>query len=410
MTWIPESAVYYSDTFNIDAFGRLRVSQLTTQFDGKQLHDALPLYYDVEEIGTGAAAHSTTNAESTFTTAASSDAVVMQTKQRFNYMTGKSALGMQTFRNFNHETNIIKRVGYFTSNTATPFASDYDGFYLESDGTNINFVISKGGTANTIAQSSWNGDKVDGTGASGVDLDLGTETGNLLLWYQYEWLGIGSISMGFVVNNIFIQCHREDHILGDGVYMQSPNQCLRAEIRQTGAGSGTLRYICSTFNIEGALDSLGKILSDNLGTSTVNANTVGTNYALLGIRLIKAKVDTLVDVIDYSILATTSDNQLVQLWLNPTVAGTFTYSAVTNSSVAIAKGDTSGNPSTNTVTGGTLLYSDYINSQQGFNIQVQNAIRLGMSIAGTLDELVLTTTPLTANSDVTASIKWRELS
>jgi len=155
----------YDDTFNIDAFGRLRVSQLTTQFDGKQLHDALPLYYDVEEIGTGTAVHSTTNAESTLSTSASSDAVIIQTKQRFNYMTGKSALGFMTFRNFNLQTSIIKRVGYFNSNNSTPFNSDLDGFYLESNAltSTIDFVIAKGGTKNTINQSDWNMDKMDGT-------------------------------------------------------------------------------------------------------------------------------------------------------------------------------------------------------------------------------------------------------
>ena len=102
MSYVPHSTIEFGDSFNIDAFGRLRVSELTTQFDGKQLHDALPLFYDVEEIATGNAAHSKTNAESTLTTAASADAVICQTKQRFNYMTGKSALGMQTFRNFDH--------------------------------------------------------------------------------------------------------------------------------------------------------------------------------------------------------------------------------------------------------------------------------------------------------------------
>lgn len=400
----------YDDTFNIDAFGRLRVSQLTTQFDGKQLHDALPFYYDSERIGTGNIAHSTANAESTLTTAANSDAVVFQTKQRFNYMTGKSALGMQTFRNFNHETNITKRIGYFNSTTSTPFADTMDGFYLETTGTVINFVIAKAGTKNTIAQSSWNLDKVDGTGTSNVNLSLGTETGNLLMWWQFEWLGVGAVTFGFVNNGAFIPCHRVDHILGDAVYIKSPNHSLRGEIRQSGVGSGTFRIICSTFNVEGSLEPLGKILSDNLGTGTINANTVGTKYALLGIRLATAKVDTLVDILDYSLLTTTLDNQLVELWLNPTVAGTFTYNAVTNSSVEIAKGDVAGNPSTNTVTGGTLLYSDYISTQQSFNIQVQNAIRLGMTIAGVQDTLVLTTSPLTSNSDVTASIKWRELS
>lgn len=400
----------YDDTFNIDAFGRLRVSELTTQFDGKQLHDGLPLYYDTEVIGTGAVAYSTTNAESSLTTAATSDAAIMQTKQRFNYMTGKSALGMQTFRNFHHQSNVTKRIGYFNSNTTTPFNSNLDGFYLETDGTDISFVISKNGTKNTIKQTNWNIDKVDGTGASEVDLDLGVETGNLLIWYNFEWLGVGAITFGFICNNQYIQCHREDHVLSDGVYMQSPNHSLRAEIRQSGAGSGVFNYICSTFNTEGAINPLGKILSSNLATSTVNANSVGTNYALIGIRLNSSKVDTLVDVLDYSVLSITADNQLIQLWLNPTVAGTFTYNSITNSSVSVAKGDTSGNPSANTVTGGTLLYSDYISSQQSFNISVQNAIRLGMSIDGTLDTIVLTTTPLTSNSDVTASIKWRELS
>lgn len=410
MSYFEKFKVSYDDTFNIDAFGRLRVSELTTQFDGKQLHDGLPLYYDTEVIGTGAVAHSTANAESSLTTAATSDAAIMQTKQRFNYMTGKSALGMQTFRNFHHQSNVTKRIGYFNSNTTTPFNSNLDGFYLETDGTDISFVISKNGTKNTIKQTNWNIDKVDGTGASDVDLSLGVETGNLLFWWQFEWLGVGAVTFGFVCNNNFISCHREDHVLSDGVYMQSPNHSLRAEIRQSGVGSGVFNYICSTFNTEGTINPLGKILSSNLATSTVNANSVGTNYALLGIRLNSSKVDTLVDVLDYSVLSITADNQLIQLWLNPTVAGTFTYNSVTNSSVQVAKGDTAGNPSANTVTGGTLLYSDYISSQQSFNISVQNAIRLGMAIDGTLDTIVLTTTPITSNSDVTASIKWRELS
>lgn len=410
MSYIPESLVSFGDSFNIDSFGRLRVSELNTQFDGKQLHDALPLYYDSETIGTGAIAHSTSNAESTLTTAASSDAVILQTKQRFNYMTGKSALGLMTLRNFNHETNVTKRVGYFNSNTTTPFASSYDGFYLESNGTNINFVISKSGTANSIVQSSWNGDKMDGTGNSGIDLDLGTETGNLLFWWQFEWLGVGAVEFGFVYNGAFYTCHREDHILSDGVYMSSPNHSLRYEIRQSGAGSGTFRAICSTFSTEGSINKLGRILSDNLGINYVNANSTGSKYALLGIRLNSSKTDTLVDIIDYSILSITADNQLIEVWLNPTVAGTFTYNSVTNSSIQVAKGDTSGNPSTNTVSGGTLLYSSYIASQEAANQVVENALRLGMAIDGTLDEIVITCNPLTSNSDVTASISWRELS
>ena len=119
-----------------------------------------------------------------------------------------------------------------------------------------------------------------------------------------------------------------------------------------------------------------------------------------------AKIDTLIDLIDFSVLATTNDNQLVEVWLNPTVTGTFTYNNVINSSVQIAKGASGG---TNTVSGGTLLFSKYVSAQDATPVEVENAIRLGMTLAGVQDEIVITTEPLTANSDVLASLSWREL-
>ena len=252
---------------NLDAFGRLRVSELSTQIDAKQLHDSLPLFYDQAEIdggGTTSIVHNSAGAETTMTLAgdAFNQVCIMQTKQRFNYNTGKSALGFMTFRNFHNETGVAKRVGYYNSSIVSPYTSTFDGFYLEADGTNINFVISKNGTNNTIAQSTWNGDRLNGAGGqfnqSGIDLDLGTDTGNLLLWYQFEWLGVGSVAFGFIYNGEFYVCHEEDHIGEDGVYMASPNHSLRYEIRSTGANSGSLTTICATFNTEGSRESIGK--------------------------------------------------------------------------------------------------------------------------------------------------------
>jgi hypothetical protein len=192
--------------------------------------------------------------------------------------------------------------------------------------------------------------------------------------------------------------------------MSSPNQPLRWEIRQTGAGTGQLQVICASVNSEGSINLLGKIFSENLGVASIAANTVGTRYALLGMRLDPNEADTLVDLLDFSVLASTADNQLLEVWLNPTVAGTFTYNTITNSTVQIAKGDTVGNPSTTTVTGGTLLFSRYISQQSATEIEIDNALRLGMTIAGVSDTIVLTTTPLTSNSNVFGTLTWRELS
>lgn len=396
--------IQWQDTGNIDAFGRARVSQVTTQFDAKQLHDNLPLFIDEETIGTGAAAHSTTEARSQLTTAATSDVVILQTKQRFNYQSGKSQLVFMTFDNFQAETNITKRIGYFSSSTSTPFTADLDGLFLESDG-DVSINIYKSGTlTEQTDQSSWNIDPLDGSGESGITVDW---QDSQILIIDFEWLGVGRVRWGLVIDGLIVYFHESNHANStSGVYMSSPNQPLRWELRQSGAGSGTFNVICSSVNSEGSLNKLGKILSENLGTTHVNANSTSNKYALLGLRLQTAKVDTLVDLINYSILSTTSDDQLIEVWLNPTVAGTFTFNSVTNSSVQVAKGAADGS---NTVTGGTLLYSRYITAQDATPVNLQSSIRLGMAIDGTLDEIVITCNPLSNNSDVLASIDWREL-
>lgn len=409
MSYIGDSlGVFFTDSGNIDAFGRLRVSQISSQLDLKQLHDQLPLFYDTEVIGTGTANHSTTSASTVLTTAATSDAAIIQSKQFGNYQSGKSQQVLATFSGFAHDENVTKRIGYFTNRTATtPFDSNKDGLWLESDGNNYKAVMSLNGVSTAVNQSSWNIDKMNGTGQSGININWDLTQ---ILIIDFEWLGVGRVRFGLVVDGLIYYFHEFLNAnSGTSVYMLSPNQPIRAEVRQTGVGTGSMEFICATIGSEGSLNQLGKILSDNLGTSTVNANTVGTKYALLGIRLQSTKADTLVDILDFSVLTTTSDNQLIEVWLNPTVAGTFTYSNVTNSSVQIAKGDTAGNPSANTVTGGTRLFSTHVTGGGANTFNIVNAIRMGRAIDHTVDEIVITTTPFTSNSDVTGSISWREL-
>jgi hypothetical protein len=409
MSYFKNINIQASDSPSIDAFGRWRVSETFTQFDMKQLHDGLDLFIDKEIIGTGTYSHDAALAESVLSTSATNDVVVFQTKQRFNYQSGKSQLLFWTFYNMGIETNVTKRVGYYTSATASPFDSGLDGFFLESDsitGEESVNVYRNGILRSSIVRSSWD-DPLDGSGRSGITHDFDDNT---IMSVDFEWLGVGRLRWYVVKDGAFVKFHELDYTNDQSVYMSSPNQSMRWEIRQSGAGTGTMYVICSSVNSEGSINLLGKILSDNLGTDGVSANTVGTKYALLGLRLNGNKADTLVDILDFSVLSTTLDNQVVELWLNPTVAGTFTYNSVNNSSIQVAKGDVVTSPSTTTVTGGTLLFSRYISSQSATVVDVDNAIRLGMSIAGVSDTIVLTTSPLTSNSDVYGSISWRELS
>jgi len=394
-----------------DAFGRLRVSQITTQLDLKQIHDALPLFFDRVEIGTGQSTHVVANSSSLLTTAADGDVVIAQTYQRSNYQSGKSHQIFLTFAGMEPEAGITKRVGYFNSSTTTPFEDNLDGIWFEASNGTHYMVIAKNGVQNKIARANW-ADKLDGTGESGVNLDF-SKTQILLI--DFEWLGVGGVRLSFVDNMAIILAHQFNHANNTTtVYMQSPNKPLRYEIRQTGVGTGTMQQICCTVGSEGSLNEIGRILSDNNGTAFINANATTATYALLGLRLQPGKADAEIDVIDYAIHIKTATDVIYKVILNPTVAGTFTYNNINNSVIAVAKGDAAGNPSTNTVTGGTLLQSGYIKaaggatSGGGAKDNLVNALRLGMSIAGVTDTIVLCVQPLDANADVYGAITWRE--
>ena len=389
---------------NFDAFGRLRTSSIHGQADLKQIHDELPLFYDIEEIATGTATYQNSTSETQLETAASGDATIMQTKQRFNYSSGKSALIYITFREFDTESNVIKRVGYFNSNTSSPYSAGLDGLLLENFKGTINLVIAKS-SVTKIAQSSWD-DPLDGTGASGVDLELGTESGNYIFWIDYEWLGVGNVRFGFIKNGTYYVAHQVDHILSDGVYMQTPNHSIRAEIRQTGAGSGTFRLICATFNVENGEDTLGKNggISDN-GTH-LDANSTSSWYYAIGIRLGSTKLDTLVEILDSVLKSDTNDSYEYRICFNPTYASTVTYTAITNSSVEYGLGVTA-----NTVSSpGYIIKAGYGDQNASNNISVDSALKLGSNIDGTADEIVVIVRPHTSNLDIHRAINWKEVS
>lgn len=403
------------DTGDIDAFGRTRVSQITTQFDLKQLHDQQGLFVDIETNGSGSTSHSTTVARTQMNTSANGDWVVAQTKQRFNYQSGKSQLMFMTAHTFGATTAVTKRIGYFSSSTSSPYTADLDGLFFQSkgnagsgdNGVTIN-IYQTGVQIEQTQQGNWNIDTMDGSGGasnpSGITVDWDN---NQIFIVDFEWLGVGRVRWGLVIDGMIYYVHESDHANNTtDVYMSSPNQPLRWELRQDSVTAGQFTYVCASINSEGSLNKIGKVLSDNTGTTLIQCNSTSNKYALIGVGLQSTKVDTLVDIIDYSILATTSDNQLVEIYLNPTVAGTFTYNAVTNSSIETAIGS----GASNTVTGGTLLFSQFVNSQEAFNIAIENAVRLGMTIAGTTDKIVLTTQPVTSNSRVIATVNWRELS
>ncbi len=399
-----------SDSASVDAYARWRISAPETIFDSKQTQDNQPLFFDDQEVsgsGTGST-HSVAKARTQLSVSATTAGKrVRQTFMRFNYQPGKSQLVLMTGVLGAPASGITQNIGYM---------DDDNGLFFQCKDATASVVrrtsVTGSAVDNTIAQSSWNKDTMDGNGPSGVTIDF---TKTQIFAIDFEWLGVGRIRFGFVHNGMFITCHEmlNSNVLAE-VYMSTPNLPLRYLLENDGTGAAaTLDHICSTVLSEGGTQDVGQLRFASTAGTEVSTTTENTIYAVVGIRLKAAGLSETVRIQRIALqIQTASEIGEWTLRFNPTVAGTFTYSDQTNSAVQTATGATA-----NTVTGGTILSGGFAESGSatfghgGTDSVILNALRLGAAIDGTPDEIVLCWMPTggTSTGEVEGSISWREL-
>lgn len=392
-----------------DSFGRTRVSNPVTLFDSKQIFDNAPLFWDDQQVSGGSTTSTYTKARASTEIAVAATTAgkrVRQTFQRFNYQPGKSLLVLMTARVASGGGAGIKMcVGYFDDDNGVFFGSEDGVLHLTQRSSSTGSAVDT-----TITQANWNGDKLDGSGKSGITLD---PTMAQILWADFEWLGVGDVRMGFVIDSNFIVCHTFHNANAiPSVYMSLANLPVRYSVENDGTGvASSVEHICSTVISEGGSDDLGRLNYASNGGTHVDANVENTIYALVGIRLKSTHLAETIKIVNMSILESTGAKDYEWLLLfNPTVAGTFTYGDETNSAIQSAKGATA-----NTVTGGTAITGSYASSAQRGGASgsgINNALKLGSAIDGTQDEIVLCIRPVggATNIDASGSISFRELS
>ena len=148
---------------------------------------------------------------------------IRQSKRCFNYQPGKSQFVVRTFVMGAAVNGVTKETGYFDG---------INGICLRQQASGISLVVTSNATGSpvdtVIPQSSWNVDKLDGTGASGLALDLSKVQ---IMLIDFEWLGAGTVSIGFFINRqlYYANMFHNANIL-DTVYMSNPNLPLRKVI------------------------------------------------------------------------------------------------------------------------------------------------------------------------------------
>jgi len=379
---------------NFDAFGRLRVSNPQTVFEAKTVYDAQPLYFAERQTG-GAAAGvwSASNASVTLTVAANQTSV-RQSRRYLNYQPGKSQLIFHTFNLGGIEADTIKRAGYF---------DDDNGIFLElSNGVASFQRRSSSSTPSTsVTQASWNLDPMDGTGPSGVTLNF-AETQILLI--DFEWLGVGSIRVGFVINGVIYYAHRFDCAnVSPHVYMSTPNLPTRWEIQGLAGlvGTASIECICTSVNSEGGVQSAGTQFGYVMPALTSNV-AGGTTRTLFSIRHTGAYPRVTIVPINVSPCSDSNGVNSWELVYNPTFPTTApTWGTINQGYLDV---DIVGQ-----AVGGTVIeagtFTDSVGAQ---NLNLRDTtLTLGADVAGTSDIISLRVKNLSGNNHTyIASLAW----
>jgi hypothetical protein len=394
-----------------DAFGRLRTSTPLTLFDSSHRYRDNNLWSGLV-VGTGSTVGFVTTQGliniGIGTTAGCS--VIRETTKVFSYQPGKSLQVLNTFIMNPAKANLHQRVGYFGAD---------NGMYLELDGSTLYFVERSlsTGTTTRVAQSDWNIDTMLGAGhlnPSGVTLDISKAQ---ILWMDIEWLGLGTVRLGFVVDGKFIHCHSFHHAnLITSTYITTASLPLRYEIANTGitTSSSTLKQVCSSVISEGGYELRG--IQQAVGTpvqTPVDLTTAGTYYTVVSIRL-KAtpnRLDAIVIMTALSILGITNNATYNwQVRASGTSSGATWTDAGVDSAVEYKIGG-------GTYTGGRILASGYAyGSNQGstsidilkealFKFQLERD-----ALTRTPYELSIVCAADANGADIHASMDWEEIS
>jgi hypothetical protein len=394
---------------NPDAFGRTRTSEPLTLFDSSHRYRDNNLWESLI-VGTGSTVGFSTNEGlvniGIGTTAGCS--VIRETTKTFSYQPGKSLLVLNTFVPATPKTNLTQRVGYFGAD---------NGMYFEINGTTPYFVERSlsTGTQTAVAQDDWNIDKLDGTGVSGITLDI---TKAQILWMDIEWLGLGTVRMGFVIDGKFIHAHSFHHAnLIQSTYITTASLPLRYEIFNSGitTSTSTLKQVCSSVISEGGYELRGlQQAVSTLITAPVDLPTpAGTYYPVISIRLKSSpnRLDAIVILTALSLLGT--GNGPFYNWqvrASATTSGGTWVSAGPDSAVEYKIDG-------GTISGGRVLASGFFssNNQSSASVDILKEALFKFQLernglTGTPYELTLVCASDTAGADVYAAMDWEEIS
>jgi hypothetical protein len=394
----------------VDAFGRARISLPFTLFDSSHRYKDNGLWATSNTAGTSYAHNANAGLVELNLPTTSDAEIVRETTKVFSYQPGKSLQILNTVVFNAPKTNLRQRVGYFGAQ---------NGIYLEVDGSTVNFVersyVSGTLVENRVAQQNWNIDTLLGdvdSSPSKIALDISKAQ---ISFFDVEWLGLGTVRCGFVINGKLIHCHSFHHAnIIDSTYMTTASLPIRYEIKNNGGATATtskMKQVCSTVISEGGYELRGRQqVAGTAITAPKTLTTAGTYYPVVSIRLKSTALDAIVIPTAISLMGVST--------------GIYSWKATSGATVTTGSWSDPGAESSveytiagTAVTGGRILASGYFTSTtQGstsidilrealFKFQLERNGLTGTPNAFTLEISASTNTEL-----VYGSLDWEEIS
>jgi hypothetical protein len=328
--------------------------------------------------------------------------IIRQTRNAQRYIPGRESELSFAVNFGNHTAGIRQRIGLF---------DERDGFFFEHGVDDVLYFVIRSSVTGSpvetrVAQSLWNGDRLDGTGVSGITLDL---TKQQLMVITYEWYGAGDVELSFVINGVRTICHtfRNSNLLAS-VWCTTPFLPIRLEFTNvTGvAGTHTFNQGSNSLITEGTAGKLG--IAQNISTPITGrtAGSANTFIPALSIRLKSTGLKGI--VLPAFFQAATLDNTNVHYRLvrNATLTG------ASWTDMPDANSFTQYDVSATALSGGTDLDSGFVSSgAQGLKITLdQNTVyQIGRGSMGTVsDTLTLAIATTIGNKNVVGSMTWIE--
>lgn len=302
-----------SPTYNMS--GRLRTSNDFMIFEGKTIDSIKSLIWD--QYGLNGGVSYANNTINLYTTSGSGTGYsIIQSRISIPYLSAQTNWAEFSVVGFSTEANVTKRLGMYRSNAVAPYQSNFDGFYLENDGTTLKFITSNNGTiTNTIPVTSWDNyaliSSYDFANVTGFRLNyIWNDSVELYMFINEQWQVVHTIVNAGVSTTLawsnpylYARCA----VVGNDV-----NTVAGLTVLHVGAGC------------ENLLDNQTRMYAFNTGLFGFTPPTLTTlasgQIAFALMKLQKTTSATAcIQLVDFDVIVTSADGCIITLMIDPNV-------------------------------------------------------------------------------------------